>query len=479
MAGATIIVLDTGLVRRAEAVADDSGAFELRLPGPGRYRLQAAVVGEAGGEHTGPLSEVFEVGAGEAVGGIVLRAPSALEVLAAGCPAEARRSGRAVLVGVVYEGGHGVALPGAWVMLTWDPVEVAGRGADGEPGAGAGGSGVGSAAAGAGRGGVEGAARGDVVRADGGGRYRVCGVPVGVAVRAQVEALGGGSAEVAFTVPEAPVARAELAVGLGLGTSRLAVLAREPRSELGERGALSGRVVDAASGAPVAGVVVRVGERTELSDTAGAFRLAGLGAGAAVLELEHVSYGVQREAVRLEAGREVVVRIELAPRPIALEGIEVESRRGRGLFSPASAVSSTYVVAGEALREAQRRGTPVANLLRSRFPGLTITRGTFSTRFGDQRGSCAESNHRVERLRTPEGKFPFCDAVPVIVDGVAVARPLELLSNLRVDTFESIEFVSSIDAAALYGMDAGAAGGALVLWTRGRGPHVSEARNPR
>jgi hypothetical protein len=41
---------------------------------------------------------------------------------------------------------------------------------------------------------------------------------------------------------------------------------------------------------------------------------------------------------------------------------------------------------------------------------------------------------------------------------------------------ESFEYLSPVEAGQQYGLDA-SANGALVIWTRGRGPHKSPDRN--
>jgi hypothetical protein len=50
------------------------------------------------------------------------------------------------------------------------------------------------------------------------------------------------------------------------------------------------------------------------------------------------------------------------------------------------------------------------------------------------------------------------------------------MRTFHLGDFESIEYSPPAEAAQKYGMDAGTYG-ALLLWTRGRGPHVSDARN--
>jgi hypothetical protein len=56
-------------------------------------------------------------------------------------------------------------------------------------------------------------------------------------------------------------------------------------------------------------------------------------------------------------------------------------------------------------------------------------------------------------------------------------RPHEIggvLGQTR-SSFASIEYIPPADAALLYGMNA--ASGALVLWSRGHGPHATAERN--
>lgn len=154
----------------------------------------------------------------------------------------------------------------------------------------------------------------------------------------------------------------------------------------------------------------------------------------------------------------------------ALEPLEVtaQSRRELGVRT-----SNTRrdLVAGKELLDAQRRGTKAVDLIR-RFPGLKVRE--IRSRDGLVLGTCVESNRALARLQ----QRPACEMVPVILDGVPVGGPSQFLRNLKVGDFESIQFVSALDGAIRYGLDAASAGGALVLWTRGRGPHVQTGRNP-
>jgi hypothetical protein len=72
-----------------------------------------------------------------------------------------------------------------------------------------------------------------------------------------------------------------------------------------------------------------------------------------------------------------------------------------------------------------------------------------------------------------------CQMVAIIVDGVNTGlsgkEAMEYVEHLHLHDFESVEYLTPVDAGFRYGLAAGSSG-ALVLWTRGRGPHKSDAR---
>jgi hypothetical protein len=67
--------------------------------------------------------------------------------------------------------------------------------------------------------------------------------------------------------------------------------------------------------------------------------------------------------------------------------------------------------------------------------------------------------------------------VVVVLDGIVVGNGSELVSEMQLGHYESIEYLPPVEAGQRYGMEASAKG-AIVLWTRGFGPHRSEARDP-
>jgi hypothetical protein len=71
-----------------------------------------------------------------------------------------------------------------------------------------------------------------------------------------------------------------------------------------------------------------------------------------------------------------------------------------------------------------------------------------------------------------------CDCVALVIDGIAIGDSESTVRTLDLAMFESVEFFTPVEAGTRFGMQASATG-ALVLWSRGRGPHVSDERNKR
>lgn len=396
VAGAVVEAWDSAFVRRGVARSNRRGEFELKLQGAGRYLIQAVRDGIRS-----PLSEPIEVGEREVRTGLRIVLVSPLEALVAGC-GRGGEGDEAVLVGVVYERAHQVVLPAASIVVEWGG-EGAGVGEREELG--------------------ERGVR--IARTDDGGRYHFCDLPVGVELTLSVEALGGEKAELLLTLPPVSLARADLEVDLGLGAGRLSLTERVPRPALGKESALSGVLVDDASGEAVVGAVVRVGGRSGVTDAAGRFTLERLAAGAQVLEVEHVAYGRWTEALELGAGAESVVRGELEARPIALGALEVEAEQRREVLSPRVSVTSRRVIRGADLAEAQRRGAQVAGLIRERFPGLSVMELTSA---GMTTGICVESNRRIMSLSPSQ--VSGCDMVPIVIDGMQIQDASTYLRHL-------------------------------------------------
>jgi hypothetical protein len=434
--GATVTLLDGAMVRRTSAAADSAGVFRFDVA-PGTYLLQA----EAEGRFS-PVSAPVTPGDAQA-DSVVLVLPSMLLGLSGTCTTLYETT--TVLAGIVYDRQTGVALPGARVSALW----------------------------------ADGPAATPTSTADDAGRYRFCGVPVDRPIQLRLSALGR-TAELTVDVPAVQLARADLGVDLGIGGSTLRIIATRPLPSDTAGPALTGRIIETEGRTAVAGVVVRVAGQnaTSVSADDGTFELGGFGAGEVVLEVEHLAFGTHREVVAVQRGTGVEVELLLAARPLALGAIEV---LGRSAALPAARASATRFDAfmGSVLAQAQSRGERVVELVRT-LPGVTVMEGRFTTRHGLASGVCLTTSRRMGTLRaSPAGSndAPWCEPIPVYVDDVPVGDAVDFLRSLNVADYESIQLLHPTDAHIRYGLAAGAAGGALVLWTRGRGPYVSQERN--
>jgi hypothetical protein len=100
-------------------------------------------------------------------------------------------------------------------------------------------------------------------------------------------------------------------------------------------------------------------------------------------------------------------------------------------------------------------------------PGWVVT----DPATGPDYGPCIQSGRVVYSTQAAP-----CEMVEVIFDGVSIdpGRAPSFLYRLNLDGVESIQYVPPL-AAARWGFRA-SANGALLIWTRGRGPHNDDGR---
>lgn len=135
--------------------------------------------------------------------------------------------------------------------------------------------------------------------------------------------------------PASRPAPAAPAVGLAVGLLGLAAVPAgaapafpvpsSPAVPADTTAVLTGRVVLTDVGAPAAAarVELAVRERSTVTDSLGRFRLEGLAPGADTLRVSTLEGRSERRAVRLEAGAETEVEVELDPRVVDVGGLEV------------------------------------------------------------------------------------------------------------------------------------------------------------
>jgi hypothetical protein len=442
--GALVTIFEVDTLGELEPVAittaDGEGVFALDLPRPGSFRAQADADGL-----TSPLSPLLRFEVGDTVADLALLVPSRLLTMALECAAEASE-GMAALVGVVRDPATDVVLPNAQVTATWQEGGVT-RWAD--------------------------------AVSDASGRYRICGVDPKagtVSIRGALLGQHGPWEEVGVSGPAAifhdvPVAIRTRPVTSGAqDVIQERILMEAAARSLGD---LRGQLHDQLSEAPLPYAVVRIQGTSlqALADLDGRFLFEGIQPGSHVLEIRNLGSTVFSGPVEVPAGQDVFVGLRVAPRAVELEGVEVTVRSAVEELTRLTPFR-TDIVYGEAMADEETRGARAFEVLRRVSPGLRV-REVYP-----QQGLpwvCVESNRRVMRITD----VPACEQVQVFVDGVRDPDGALLLRNLPASEIESIEFLPAIQAQMKFGVGGNTANGAVVIYTRGRGPYVSPLRNKR
>ncbi|MGD8276808.1 MAG: TonB-dependent receptor plug domain-containing protein [Gemmatimonadota bacterium] len=224
-----------------------------------------------------------------------------------------------------------------------------------------------------------------------------------------------------------------------------------------EVGAVTGTVVDAETGQPVAGVRLALDGTSLRATTAedGTFRIERVPPGERLLHLELEGYAAQVEEVVVDAGWTTGVTIELVPFVAMLDALSVEI----GLPRRSEA---TGVVKG---KETSVDGGYDA--LRGRLPGVMVLRP----------GAVGDGGRVLIRgLRS----LSFSTEPVIYVDGIRIQSSTGAIEGNGTTTrYYSLDFIdpATIDrievirgpaTAARYGMDA--AGGVILIYTKKGGP---------
>lgn len=432
--GVEVVLLDEERDEVDRTVTDVEGGFGFPLPDPGSYHVRAQEDGDFSA-----LSPAIEVTEGRAEPGEVqLILPSELAQMAATCLQESGQDGaRSVLVGRALDQGTGMSLSGGRILVQWEDEE-------GEIGR-------------------------DETFADEEGRYAFCDLPGDVELTAWGSGLGQMSRAVeGLETAAGAVVRTDLEVDLGLDAGEsVQVLGEEVIEGEEGLGSFVGRVVDEGTEEPIASAVVRLVEAEEeaLSAMDGWFRINDVEPGEYTVEVEHVAYEDPTGVVAVPSGAEVRVDLNVSPDVVALEGVEVRARsplEERTRTSP----TGVSVIPPDEIRQAQRFGADVGRVVQ-RLPGVRVSSGDLFHEV------CVESTRRMRSVQE-QGGCP--GMITTVVDGVRVFAPESFLTTLDLSEIEAIEYMRPMEAGARYGMQASQTG-ALVIWTRGRGPYADPARD--
>jgi len=136
--------------------------------------------------------------------------------------------------------------------------------------------------------------------------------------------------------------------------------------------------------------------------------------------------------------------------------------------NPSQKRANLVVVADEL---GMNRGILLLDLMRSRLH-LAVEAGNFNSPDGST-ALCIYSRRSSGRraMASSGGGLPHCPMIAAFIDGVRTANAGAYLDAMRASDVESVELLSASDALQRYGASAGGAE-ALIIWTRGNGPHA-------
>lgn len=279
-------------------VTDSLGRFSIDSVPPGEHVVELfhAILDTLGVRvQTSPLTF-----AADSALHLVFGVPSPATLVRAKCGA----SDSAALLGMVIAADSDIAIAGADVRLSWLDIEVGGEV------------------------GIRRQPRSRVATTDAAGRYHMCDLPWELS--AEISAKHGGDSTATVSV-----ALANAALGVATLFLPQASVATAPSAASGSpdnAAAVRGVVLDSA-GAPVPGARVAMATRADavVTDSAGAFSLAGQPSGTQSLVVRRLGYLPAELTVNLtrRAPREVVIRLRtFVP---TLEAVMIEARRNFAL----------------------------------------------------------------------------------------------------------------------------------------------------
>lgn len=219
-------------------------------------------------------------------------------------------------------------------------------------------------------------------------------------------------------------------------------------------------VTAAESGQPVKGAEVQLvsSRRVYRTGSDGTSRLAGLGAGADTVVVQHARYAPARVPVLLSAGDTFRISVELNARAVQLEGLTVRERmrarspRLREFYDRAERASRGYFITRDQIDK--QRGAKFSDILR-RVPNLQmihIGNGLYKPRF----------NRALASLRDRDCPIKY------YLDGIEIPEsPSNPDFEFEMEEIEGLEVYPGTYVPAQFG-GSKAGCGVIVIWTRER-----------
>jgi hypothetical protein len=238
---------------------------------------------------------------------------------------------------------------------------------------------------------------------------------------------------------------------------------------------IRGRVVDEQSRQGLVDVsVLLIGADSSVqqrvaTDKSGFFLLKGLSAATFDIVIERLGYARERRTVTFEGADLTLPAFVLRSEAIPLAPVEAKAASNRRTDENVGFKRSHHVLAGERMLLLEQQGVRFLSAIRDLAAGVqvreTYPRGVYTL--------CIESSRRMASFNM---RADVCDWVTIVLDGIEIEDPVKLLRGLSLHEVESLEFLPPAEAGQRYGMKASSTG-ALLIWSRGRGPHRGSARD--
>ncbi|HWH53638.1 MAG TPA: carboxypeptidase regulatory-like domain-containing protein [Gemmatimonadaceae bacterium] len=250
---------------------------------------------------------------------------------------------------------------------------------------------------------------------------------------------------------------------------------------------LRGRVVRQSDAAPIVGADVWVAsvDRHATTDSSGGYRIPGLRPGAALIQVRHVGFDVERDTVNLSIEHENVRTYALAPQSTTLDTVrtiagkqQYLSPQLRGFEERRLSGQGGHFVSDSVLR--RNEAMTLASLITSYVPGVTALAGKtlVSSRkacmglvFMHNKACSAGSPDCYVTIYLDGALYytpPPADAVDATHSGTIGVAPPDLTREILVSNLAGAEYYAdgTIAPGNMHSNDQGC--GTLWLWTRER-----------
>ena len=250
---------------------------------------------------------------------------------------------------------------------------------------------------------------------------------------------------------------------------------------------LRGRVVRRSDASPVAeaDVWVASADRHTTTDSSGAYRMAGLRAGMALVQVRHVGFEVERDTVKLSLEHENVRTYALAPQSEKLDTVHTVAGMNKYISPQLKGFEERRLSGqwGHFVSDSEFRhneGMTLASVLGSRIPGVSVLAGKtlVSTRkacmglaFMHNKACSAGSPDCYVTIYLDGALYytpPPADAVDASHSGTIGIAPPDLTHDILVSNLAGAEYYAdgTMAPAGMHSNDQGC--GTLWLWTRER-----------